>query len=499
MKIFIDGHSYKYEVESLVRMFFHGCAVTVEMGVPHGTDDYCYTKLSRQGGVVGLFVQACIGGRTEQASAEVAPHSTELAVMSALDAECERVLGVLLHRVLTPLTGVTLGWGVLTGIRPVKLAHRYHEQGLSDAEIRKIMAEQYLVTPQKITLMVETAQREAAVLALSRPDSYSLYLSIPFCPTRCLYCSFVSHAIEKAQKLVPQYVDLLVQEIEYTAAVVQKLGLRLETIYFGGGTPTTLSAEQLRLVMGAVNTSFDLSHLREYTVEAGRPDTITEDKLLALKECGATRISINPQTMNDSVLEAIGRRHSVQQTVDALALARRMGHSNINMDLIAGLPTDTVEGFCASLEQVLALAPENITLHTLSVKRAAALTTDDCRRQGTAVARMLDYAAGRFQGNAYHPYYLYRQKNTVNNMENVGYCKSGYEGLYNVYIMDETHSIVALGAGGVSKLREPGGGEINRIFNYKYPYEYISRFPEILKRKDAIADFYNRHPVAGQL
>lgn len=499
MKIFIDGHSYKYEVESLVRMFFHGCAITVEMGAPYGTDDYCYTKLRRQGDVVALFVGACIGGKTEQTSAEVAPGSPQLAGAPALDAECERMLGVLLYRILTPLTGVTLGWGVLTGIRPVKLVHRYHEQGLSDEQIKKIMAEQYLVTPQKITLMLATAQREAAVLALSRPDSYSLYLSIPFCPTRCSYCSFVSHAIEKAQKLVPQYVKLLVQEIEYTAALLQKLGLRLETIYFGGGTPTTLSAEQLRLVMGAVNANFDLSHLREYTVEAGRPDTITQEKLLALKECGATRISINPQTMNNSVLEAIGRRHSVQQTLDALALARRVGHSNINMDLIAGLPTDTVEGFCASLEQVLALAPENITLHTLSVKRAAALTDDDCKRQGAAVARMLDYAAGRFQGNAYHPYYLYRQKNTVNNMENVGYCKSGYEGLYNVYIMDETHSIVALGAGAVSKLREPGGGQINRIFNYKYPYEYISLFAEILKRKDTITGFYSQHPVAGQL
>lgn len=486
MKICIEGHNYRYEVECLVRMFFHGRSITVCVGAPDGDGDYVYTRMTRQGGDVSLYAEASLRGKTAHAGDTVRFVS---------DAECERVFGVLLYQVLAPLTGVTLGWGVLTGIRPVKLVHRYHEDGLSDGEIRRLLSDDYLVSPRKIDLMLETAKREAQVLKLSRRDSYSLYVSIPFCPTRCLYCSFVSHAIEKARKLMPDYVRLLTEEIRYTAQALQSMNLRLETVYFGGGTPTTLSAEELAQVMGAVNSSFDLSRLREYTVEAGRPDTITEEKLHALKEYGATRISINPQTMNDPVLEAIGRRHTTQQTIDALALARRVGHDNINMDLIAGLPADTPESFCTSLEQVLALSPENITLHTLSVKRAAALTEDDCRRQGEAVTSMLDYASNRFHENEYHPYYLYRQKNTVNNMENVGYCREGREGLYNVYIMDETHTIVALGAGGVSKLREPGGGLINRVFNYKYPYEYISRFDEILRRKDAIAQFYGKHPV----
>ncbi|WP_312643692.1 coproporphyrinogen dehydrogenase HemZ [Hydrogenoanaerobacterium sp.] len=492
MKIFIDGHDYKYEVESLVRMFFHGKELPVETGEPNTNEDFIYTKVVKGEASTELLVAVSLDGSSENAC------DTVCNSLPNYDAECERVFAVMLYRILTPMTGIQLKWGVLTGIRPVKFVHRFHEQGLSDDEIRRTLAEKYLVSPQKIDLMMNTARREAQVLKLSKPNFYSLYISIPFCPTRCLYCSFVSHSIEKTKKLMPEYVDLLVREIEYTAQVLGRIdGLQLETIYFGGGTPTALTADQLRQVMGAVNKCFDFPSVREYTVEAGRPDTITEEKLRVLKEYGATRISINPQTMNDSVLDAIGRRHTTQQTVDAFHLARKMGHTNINMDLIAGLPTDTVESFCSTLDQVLGLNPENITLHTLSVKRAATLADQAdkaYRAQSEAVTQMLGYASESFGAAGYHPYYLYRQKNTVDNMENVGYCKNGSEGLYNVYIMDETHSIVALGAGGVSKLKEPGGELINRVFNYKYPYEYISRFDEILARKNKIAEFYAVHP-----
>lgn len=492
MKLYIDGHDYKYEVESLVRMFFHGVSLLVERGAP-GADEseYIYTRAERGGEYTSLFVSAALGGKTKSEGADVANGA------EGYDAECERVFAVLLYGILTPLTGINLGWGVLTGIRPVKLVHGYKAQGRADDEIRAILRDKYLVTASKIELLMQTAQRESKILALSRRDSFSLYISIPFCPTRCNYCSFVSHAIEKANKLVPRYAELLIEEINYTAGIVKGLGLRLETIYFGGGTPTALSAQQLESVMRAVAEGFDFSHLREYTVEAGRPDTITREKLEVIKKLGATRISINPQTMNDSVLEAIGRRHTARQTVEALELAREVGHKSINMDIIAGLPTDTLESFKATLDEVIALSPENITLHTLSVKRAAALADADAaayRAQSDTVAQMLAYAAEGFKNARYSPYYLYRQKNTVDNMENVGYCKDGHEGLYNVYIMDETHSIAALGAGGVSKLRQPGGGLINRIFNYKYPYEYISRFDEILRRKDKIKSFYEENP-----
>ncbi|RPF48334.1 oxygen-independent coproporphyrinogen-3 oxidase [Hydrogenoanaerobacterium saccharovorans] len=492
MKIFIDGHDYQYEMESLVRMFFHGKSLPVQQGVPDVENDYIYTKAIRHANSTELMVTVKLGGELKNANDTVQNDLQEY------NAECERVFAVMLYRILTPMTGIQLKWGVLTGIRPVKFVHRFHEQGLSDEEIRRILTEKYLVSQQKINLMMETARREAQVLRLSKPNSYSLYISIPFCPTRCLYCSFVSHSIEKTKKLMPEYVELLIREIEYTAEVLRSIdGLQLETIYFGGGTPTSLTAEQLRQVMDAVNRCFDCSSVREYTVEAGRPDTITEEKLCVLKEYGATRISINPQTMNDSVLNAIGRKHTTQQTIDAFWLARKTGHTNINMDLIAGLPTDTVESFRSTLDEVIKLNPENITLHTLSVKRAATLADEAeevYRAQSATVTQMLEYASQSFHAAAYHPYYLYRQKNTVDNMENVGYCKEGCEGLYNVYIMDETHSIVALGAGAVSKLKEPNGELINRVFNYKYPYEYISRFDEILARKNKIAEFYATHP-----
>ncbi|MBC8545328.1 coproporphyrinogen dehydrogenase HemZ [Clostridiaceae bacterium NSJ-31] len=493
MKVYIDGHDCHYEVESLVRMFFPGKRLQVLQGAPENPEeDAVYTRMACEGRRALLSVAVRLDGHSKTAEEAVD------AARANLDAECERVFAVMLYRILAPLTGIHPGWGVLTGIRPVKFVHRYHAQGMEDSEIRRILSGQYLVTPQKIDLMLETARQEAKVLARSQPNSYSLYLSIPFCPTRCHYCSFVSHSIEKTHKLLPEYVELLIREIEDAAERIHSVGgLRLETIYFGGGTPTTLSAEQLRRVMDAVNRCFGSPCQGEYTVEAGRPDTITEEKLRVLRACGATRISINPQTMNDRVLEEIGRRHTVRQTVEAYELARRVGHDNINMDLIAGLPTDTPESFASSLDQVIGLGPENITLHTLSVKRAAALAEDAeqvHRAQSRAVHAMLDYASGRFAAEGYLPYYLYRQKNTVDNMENVGYCRRGHEGLYNVYIMDETHSIVALGAGGVTKLREPGGGLIQRVFNYKYPYEYISRFDEVLRRKKQIPAFYASHP-----
>ncbi|MEG1761346.1 MAG: coproporphyrinogen dehydrogenase HemZ [Hydrogenoanaerobacterium sp.] len=494
MKLYIFGHDYKYEVEALVRMFFHGVSIDVITGEPpnNEAENYVYTKAVRGGQSTALFVKAQLAGRTAEKSAEL------LNASHSFDAECERVFAVLLYDILTPLTGVKLSWGVLTGIRPVKFVHKFHSEGKTDDEIRDILEKKYLVTPQKTELLLQTAAKEAKVLSLSLPQSFSLYISIPFCPSRCNYCSFVSHDIEKAGKLVPQYVELLIKEIAYTAELVKKMGLRLETIYFGGGTPTTLTAKQLLDVMRAVSDGFDLSNLREYTVEAGRPDTITKEKLEAIKQMGATRISINPQTMNDSVLEAIGRRHTALQTVQAMSLARAVGHKSINMDIIAGLPTDSYESFCDTMEKVIELSPENITLHTLTVKRAATLTDDNSteyKKQSAVVAKMLNYAAMRFKAEGYSPYYLYRQKNTVDNMENVGYCKDGHEGLYNVFIMDEAHSIIALGAGGVSKLRSPHSELINRIFNYKFPYEYISRFDEILHRKDKISEFYVKNPL----
>ena len=266
----------------------------------------------------------------------------------------------------------------------------------------------------------------------------------------------------------------------------------------GGGTPTTLSTEQLTLIMDTVSSNFNLSNLLEYTVEAGRPDTVTREKLLAIKRGAATRISINPQTMNDAVLEKIGRRHTSAQMREAFMLAREVGFDNINTDLIAGLSGDTLESFKNSVDEIISLNPENVTVHSLSMKRASNLNKSNYHfvaKEGEEADKMVDYALSQLTNAEIFPYYMYRQSKTVGNLENVGYAKKGFEGLYNVYIMDETHSIIGCGASAVTKLREPGGNNIERIFNFKYPYEYIDNFPLMLERKKGILEFYNKYPI----
>ena len=371
-------------------------------------------------------------------------------------------------------------WGILTGVRPVKVLAK-----LSDEQA----TEKLLVSQEKLRLSRAIDAVQQPMIAQIPKNSFSLYVSIPFCPTRCSYCSFVSHSVDKAAARMEEYLDKLLEELVQTATVAKQLGLQLDTIYFGGGTPTTLSAEQLKRLFGALD-SFDTSHLREFTVEAGRPDTITREKLLAIKQAGAQRISVNPQTMRDSVLEAVGRRHTTAQTEQAYALAREVGFRCINMDLIAGLPTDTPEGFCQSLDHVIALSPENITVHSLSLKRAATLFHEWDRNTGSGAAQMIDYTHAQLGMAGYLPYYLYRQKNTADNQENTGYAKRGTESLYNMYIMEELQTILAVGAGATTKLVDAESGRIARIANHKFPYEYLDRFDDIAEKNKQIFGFF---------
>jgi oxygen-independent coproporphyrinogen-3 oxidase len=335
---------------------------------------------------------------------------------------------------------------------------------------------------------------ENEIIKLSKDNSFSLYVSIPFCPTRCSYCSFVSHSIQNAADLIEPYVDLLCKELEINSKIAYDLGLRLETIYFGGGTPTTLSAAQLDKILTAIENNFDLSNLREYTVEAGRPDTVTKAKLDTLKSHNVQRISINPQTFNDNVLEQIGRKHTSKQTIEAFELARQCGFKNINMDFIAGLNTDTFESFKLSIDKAIELGAESITVHNLALKSGAYLVTEneyyDLSRKNLATA-MVDYSYKALKGNQYYPYYMYRQSKSLGNLENVGWCKDGYDCLYNVYMMDETHTVFAAGAGAVTKLKNQKTSHIDRIYNFKYPYEYIDRFDEVLNKKQKIIEFYS--------
>ena len=491
MTLYIDGHDYQYEVECLCRMFFSYKKLnTVKEALPDGESEYIYTKLTKNDSTTMLYTAV----KLENSQAECESATVDNG-MENYNNFCEKEMCRMLYRALTKLTGIRLRWGILTGIRPVRIVNRYRENGFSDSEIEKIFKEQFYVSDEKTALAIKTADMESDIIKRSGENSFSLYISIPFCPSRCNYCSFVSHSTEKTAKMIPEYVEKLCEELKFAAKIVKAQRLKLETVYFGGGTPTTLSVEQLTTLFKLIETEFDLSGVSEYTVEAGRPDTITRDKLKAIMDAGVTRIRINPQTLNDDVLREIGRRHTAQDTIDKYNLACEMGFDNINMDLIAGLPTDTYESFVKTVDKVMELNPQNVTLHTLSVKRAARLAgmADEVyREQHETVAAMLDYAYKRFEEHGYKPYYLYRQKNTMGNMENVGFCKDDKEGLYNVYIMDETHSIIAVGAGGVTKLRDCKRDYIERIFNYKYPYEYLGKFDEILSRKEQVTQFYER-------
>ena len=484
MNLILDGHHYKYELESLANMFFHENKVRVVTEKDFSQAEYLYTYFFPEpDGTVSLKVVTKLDQKLREEEFRGRPGENDL------DRFCEYHLCRMLYRQLEDATGISLAWGMLTGVRPVRLIYRYRERGMDDGQIRKHLHRDYFVTDEKIDLLLRTADKEKAILDLSRPESFSLYISIPFCPSRCNYCSFVSHSIERAKKLIPEYVALLIREIEYVAPIVQMLGLRLETVYFGGGTPTAIPSDLLEQIICTIERHFNLSHLREYTVEAGRPDTITLQNLEMLKRKGVTRISINPQTMNDAVLEQIGRRHTAAQAVEAFQMARQAGHRNINMDLIAGLTGDSLESFCHTVDQVIAMAPENITLHTLSVKRSSRLgqhAKDFYLQEHQRVTDMLSYAGRRFYQEQYRPYYLYRQKNMAGNFENVGYAAPGKACIYNVLIMEEQQTIIGCGAGTTTKRLFAEENRIERCENVKDVEQYISRVEEMIERKEKL-------------
>ena len=466
------NHDFGYHTQKIVTMFF-----PLEKIFDEGESDIeVVTKKENN----TLSVKAKVFGKSAERSAEAGENEDMAFAMS-----------VLLFDVLKELTGFEPPWGILYGVRPARLMHaKCDELGLDGA---KKYFKDSLVKDEKLRLALEVMESENEIIKLSRDNSFSLYVSIPFCPTRCNYCSFVSHSIENAGDLMERYVELLCRELESKAKVAKDLGLRLETVYFGGGTPTTLSAAQLERLLFAVEDNFDLSTLREYTVEAGRPDTVTKEKLLVLKKHGVGRISINPQTFSDEVREKIGRRHTTAQTLEAFELARELGFKNINMDFIAGLDGDTPETYKMSIDKAVELGCESITVHNLSLKSGAYLVTEkkyyDLKRKAAAY-NMIDYSENKLRECGYHPYYMYRQSKSLGNLENVGWCKDGFECLYNVFMMDETHTVFGAGAGAVTKLKRPDDGHIERIYNFKYPYEYIKDFDNVLSREKGIYEFY---------
>ena len=390
-----------------------------------------------------------------------------------------------LYQLLVKLTGRTLPWGNLTGIRPAKLAMGMIESGMKNTEAAREMRERYLVSPQKTALAITIANREREILKdIDYENGYSLYIGIPFCPSICLYCSFSSYPLKVWEKRTDEYVEALCREVRETALMMK--GRKLDTIYIGGGTPTTLFPHQIRKLLDTVGEAFGYEGLAEFTVEAGRPDSITREKLMAIREYPVTRISVNPQTMNQETLDIIGRRHTVEQTKEAFHLARELGYDNINMDLIVGLPGEDIHMVERTLEQVRELAPDSITVHSLAVKRAARLNIFKEKYQEMSFENnqeIMDLTMKTAYEMGMGPYYLYRQKNMKGNFENVGYAKVDKAGIYNILIMEEKQPIIALGAGGSSKLVFDHGQRIERVENVKDVSNYISRIDEMIERK----------------
>ncbi len=393
-----------------------------------------------------------------------------------------------LYALLVYETGRLLPWGALTGIRPTKIAMTRLAEGMGQEEIYRLMHREYYASDEKARLAIEIAARERELLShIDYRDGYSLYVGIPFCPTTCLYCSFTSYPIDKWQRRMDGYLDALCRELDYVAA--KKQGCTLDTVYFGGGTPTSLAPDELDRILGKVRATFDFSRVSEFTVEAGRPDSITREKLEVLKKHGVTRISINPQTMKQATLDLIGRRHTVEDVKEKYLLAREVGFDNINMDLIIGLPEEDIDDVRATMEEIRALAPDSVTVHSLAIKRAARLNTmkevyKDLKITNTQ--EMIDLTAAYARGMGLEPYYLYRQKNMAGNFENVGYAAPGKACIYNILIMEEQQTIIGCGAGTTTKRVFPDENRIERAENVKNVEQYIARIDEMIARKEAL-------------
>ena len=487
MNLYLIGHDYRYAAEQMLLTLFPDERPVYPDGRPTG--DRAELRLMSGAKVTTATCVLVYQGRT--ANGRTSVPNEELTDPNETD---RRLQGAVKRAFYRAAMGIGLPhrpWGMLTGVRPGKLMTPLLAQGMGDVQAARYFERHYDVAPARAALVVRTAHATLRAMDSLGEKDVCLYVGIPFCPTRCAYCSFVSQSVEKSMALVPEFLQALAREIAATAEAVHRAGLRVVSLYIGGGTPTSLNAPQLEQLMSHIAKTFDLAKLDEYTVEAGRPDCTDAEKLRIIKKYGATRISINPQTFSDTVLQNIGRRHTAQDIIDCFAAARAAGHTNINMDLIAGLPGDTVEGFAASLRQAIALAPENITVHTLTLKRASNIVVEHRAADYADVAAMLD-SCSMLAEAGYRPYYMYRQKGTLQNLENIGWAKPGFECLYNIYIMEEVHTILSAGAGGSTKLVIPGQrrGKIERIFNFKYPTEYIDRFAELLDRKKAVEDFY---------
>ena len=480
---------YKYSVEQMMLMLFPGERPEYPAEYVPSEDEAVFS-LDRGPETTAVTARVVRPEGRAQGSAQFGS--------ALLDETPERVYHTLQHalklafyRAGVEILGEEPPWGALTGVRPVKLPTRAMLGGKTPEEARAELEREYRVSPSRAQLAVDCARASLAVDRQLRPDQVSLYIGVPFCPTRCAYCSFVSADVGRTLKLVEPYLEAVLEELAYTGRVLKECGLTVHSLYVGGGTPTTLSAKQLERLFQAAYGHLPLERCVEYTVEAGRPDTIDREKLEVLRDQGVGRISINPQTLEGPVLEAIGRKHTPGDILEAYSLARQVGFDSINMDLIAGLPRDSFGGFCRSLEGVLDMGPENITVHTLALKKGSRLMEEGgALPSGGETARMLDFSREVLRERGYLPYYLYRQKYMSGSLENVGWCLPGKESVYNIVMMEELQTVVSIGGGGVTKLVDRETGRILRLPNPKYPHDYLTSREKILAQKEEIGEFY---------
>lgn len=467
----LQGHELQNDVQTMIQVFYPNLHYTrAQEAAPLGVSivssmekGIASAMLYRDGEKIDSWSMAYENGAGEK--------------------EEKRLVKRTIYELLKKETGLRPQWGLLTGVRPAKIISGLLAEGKSEEDCLKYFVKDYLVMEHKARLALAVAKAEQKLLEENKANDISLYIGIPFCPTRCLYCSFTSYPLAQYKDRVDEYLNAMFRELEFLAEYAKDFHLR--SIYIGGGTPTSLNEQQLERLLHKVSVLFDTKEM-EYTVEAGRPDTITREKLRLMKEYGVNRISINPQTMNEETLKAIGRRHSVEDIRRVFYEARELGHENINMDLILGLPGENPGDVELTMEEILKLAPDNVTVHTLAVKRASRLKEEfDQHTLSTAEAleEMLAITAEYAKKMGMEPYYMYRQKNMVGNFENVGYCHPGKEGEYNVQIMEEKQTILAAGAGASTKTVDSETDQIQRIFNVKSVEDYIARIDEMIERK----------------
>lgn len=469
-----NGDLSRYYAESLVLLFFPGSKFPEDSSLDTDRIEVALSVSQEKGTAKGYAV---IKSEDKTSEAEYYVPS-EVFSRKTLEMAYKIAAGGAMLKAGEDYTGVYPPWGMITGVRPAKMAAELMNKGFTADDAACILQKDFLCTPSKAELAVLTAKTEGIYITEKARNECSVYIAIPFCPSKCSYCSFVSFTSKRLLSLLPQYLKALVYDLENIFDIIEKQGLRVSTVYIGGGTPTVLDAAQLDVLLGTVARLTDVTLLDEFTLEAGRPDTITAEKLAVAKAYGVTRISVNTQTLNDSVLSAIGRNHTAEDFFKAYELAEKSGIKDINVDLIAGLPGEDSNSFSASLDKVCELAPTNITVHTFYAKRAAEIVQNSrevYRLADLEATRAVEYSQSKLLSEGYLPYYMYRQKNTTANLENVGYSKPGHEGIYNIMMMEEIHSVFGAGASAMSKLvsRYQDNMKIIRLCEPKYPYEYL--------------------------